>query len=169
MTRARSASLHFSPYQRVSDQRRLGPLVWEWFDLRVSAVMGTTENGVHAEASVSLSPGHNSLAYGLVRTAPLTGRSLEYVPGGVAVVALLGLDPAGETAPGSGPGAPSLSAMDLGREVFGNIEELALFVLPPGREGGAARPPIPEIGLVVVVKDPAKSEALWTWQSLSLI
>jgi hypothetical protein len=55
--------------------------------------------------------------------------------------------------------------MDLGREVFSNVEEVSLFVLPP--ESRDAGRPMPEVGVIAAVKDPAKSEALWD-QLLSL-
>jgi hypothetical protein len=55
--------------------------------------------------------------------------------------------------------------MDIGREVFSNVEEVSVFVLPPERL--EARPPMPEVGMIAAVKDPAKSEALWD-QLLSL-
>jgi hypothetical protein len=79
---------------------------------------------------------------------------------------LLGLNPAGGQ-PGAVGGDPSFAAMDLGREVFGNLEEVALFVLPSEGPGSGAGPPIPEVGLVMAVHDAAKSETLWT-QLLSL-
>ena len=50
--------------------------------------------------------------------------------------------------------------MDIGRELFGNIVEASLFVLP-ARVENQQRPPVPEIGLVLAVRDPEKSEALW--------
>ena len=50
--------------------------------------------------------------------------------------------------------------MDLGRELFGNIVEASAFVLPASasQPGG---PPIPEVGIVLAVRQPEKSEALW--------
>jgi hypothetical protein len=55
--------------------------------------------------------------------------------------------------------------MDIGREVFANVEEISLFVLPA--EGAESPGPIPEFGVIAAVKDPAKSQALWD-QLLSL-
>ena len=50
--------------------------------------------------------------------------------------------------------------MDLGREIFGNIEEVAFFAMPPAT-GGPSRSPLPEMAAVFAVKDAAKSEAVW--------
>jgi hypothetical protein len=142
------------------------------FDLEhlesVSASVGTTDKGIHAHAKVALADGHRNLAYGMVRTAPVTRRSLDHVPAGAAAVAVLGLNPAARPVENVGTTdakRPSLSAMDIGREVFANVEEISLFVLPP--EGADSPRAIPEIGVIAAVKDPAKSEALWD-QLLSL-
>ena len=121
--------------------------------------------GPARHAKVVLAEGHRNLAYGMVPTAPVTKHSLAHVPAGAAAVAVLGLDPAAQPAQQAAPRPPSLSAMDIGREVFANVEELSLFVIPAER--GDAAGGIPEIGVIAAVKDPAKSEALWD-QLLSL-
>jgi hypothetical protein len=129
-----------------------------------SAVVGTSDQGIQAHAKVVMSAGHRNLAYGLVRTAPASKRSLAHVPAGAAAVAVVGLNPVG--AAGQASGQPNgLSAMDIGREVFANVEEISVFVLPAA--GSDSPRPIPEIGLIAAVKDPAKSAALWD-QLLSL-
>ena len=132
-----------------------------------TASVRTTDNSIQAEARFNLSPGHNNLVYALIQTAPLSGRSLGYVPEGVAAVALLGLNPATDQPEGGAGPARSFAIMDLGREIFGNMEEAALFVMPPEAGGARGGPPIPEIGLVIAAKDAAKSEMVWN-QLLSL-
>jgi hypothetical protein len=86
---------------------------------------------------------------------------LEYVPSGIAGLALLGLNPPSDEQPRGGNEASQyVAAMDFGRELFSNIEELGLFVLPRP-EASVGELPLPEMGLVVTVKDAAKSQALW--------
>ena len=131
----------------------------------VSASVGTTDKGIHAQARVVISEGNRNLAYGIVRTAPLSQRSLAHVPAGAAAVAVVGLNPPAKASDDSSPKTPSLTAMDIGREVFANVEEISVFVLP-AVPSDAARA-MPEVGMVAAVKDPAKSEALWD-QLLSL-
>jgi hypothetical protein len=128
----------------------------------MSATIGVTEPGLQATVKAAFAEGHHNLAYSIVRTAPLTRKSLDHVPAGTAAIALLGLNPAGPANPAGAPGG--VTAMDIGREVFANVEELGLFVLPGSGEGPRA---MPEVGVVAAVKDPAKSEALWD-QLLSL-
>jgi hypothetical protein len=67
-------------------------------------------------------------------------------------------EPAGGTDSADGK---AVSIMGFGREIFGNIEEIAVFVMPAA-DGGRSGPPVPEIGLVIAVKDADQSEALWS-------
>jgi hypothetical protein len=128
----------------------------------------TTERGIALRAQMNLMPGHKNMIYALVRTAPMTKRSLGLVPQGAAGVLTVGLNPPGPAAPTvtNADGTPSISLMDIGRELFGNIDEVSVFVLGPAVE--AKGEPFPEIGAVIAVKDAAKSEALWN-QILSLV
>jgi hypothetical protein len=126
----------------------------------------TTEDGIRLRAEMNLMPGHHNMLYALIRTAPVTKRSLSLVPQGAAGVLVVGLNPAGPAAPADAANPQGLSAMDLGREFFNNVEELAVFVLPPAAVSDGDKS-LPEIGAVLAVKDPAKSEALWN-QLLSL-
>jgi hypothetical protein len=127
-----------------------------------SVAVGPTEQGLAAEVKIELDEGHHNLAYGLVRTAPLSGRALAHVPSGIAGLALIGLNPPAVERPSASPAdAPQyVAALDIGRELFSNIEEIAIFALPQA-ESGAGELPLPEMGLVVAVKDVAKSQALW--------
>ena len=122
----------------------------------------TTDTSIRARAQLNLTSGHHNMLYALIRTAPITKRSLERVPKGAAGVLVVGLNPAGAAPPSAPDGQkpPSISAMDIGREFFNNIEELALFALAPAAEAKGPQK-FPDVGLVVAVKDPAKSEALW--------
>jgi hypothetical protein len=131
----------------------------EHFD-SIVAMLGTDDDGVSLRTQINLKPGHHNLAYAVVRTAPLTRRSLAAVPPGVAAVAMIGLNPPSADAD-HGPSNNTASVMDIGREVFANIEEVTMFALPAAGAGGAKRS-TPEIGLVFAVKDAAKSETLWS-------
>jgi hypothetical protein len=130
--------------------------------------LGTTDDGIRLKAQMNMAPGHHNMLYSLIRTAPITRRSLGEVPQGSAAVVLIGLNPA-DAQPRveqAGQDPPSVSAMDIGREFFHNIEELAVFVLPPAGPAESAQA-IPDVGVVIAVKDSSKSEALWN-QLLSL-
>lgn len=136
----------------------------------VSVAARATEDGISFQARLDLMEGHQNLAYGMIRTAPCSRTSLGFVPSGVSGVALLGLNPPSSRASTSEtPSATEgVSAMDIGREIFANLEEAAVFVAPVGKSAaGPERMPIPDVGLVLIARNPAKSEALWS-QLLSL-
>jgi hypothetical protein len=127
-----------------------------------AVALSTSDSAIQLRAEMNLMPGHRNMAYALIRTAPITRRSLAQVPAGSVGVAVIGLNPPSPAAAGAGgEGAdkdpPTISAMDIGREFFHNIEELAVFALPPAAESAG----LPEVAAVIAVKDPQKSEALW--------
>jgi hypothetical protein len=128
-----------------------------------AVALGTTDDSIQLRAEVNLMPGHRNMAYALIRTAPISKRSLGMVPKGAAGVVLIGLNPPAE---GAAPAAvdgkkepPMISAMDIGREFFHNIDELAVFAMPPAAESAAGA--FPEVAAAVAVKDVEKSAALW--------
>ncbi|MCH8199570.1 MAG: hypothetical protein IIA54_05830, partial [Chloroflexi bacterium] len=90
----------------------------------------------------------------------------EYIPEGAAAFAAVSLNEPtysiGQTPKADGDSPPIVTAMDFGRELFGNIVSLSVFVLPP--DDSAVRGPgsIPDVAAVITVNDPTKSEALWT-------
>ena len=126
----------------------------------LSASLRTTDTNLELQIKLNLDEGHRNIFYGLVQTSCITQDSLQYVPAGSAAVAVLGLNPADRSPKGSATPLRAFSLMDIGRELFGNIVEASLFVLP-ARVENQQRLPVPEIGLVLAVRDPEKSEALW--------
>ncbi|MGD9720480.1 MAG: hypothetical protein AB7O59_22030 [Pirellulales bacterium] len=129
-----------------------------------AVALGTTDKAIQLRAEVNLMPGHRNMAYALIRTAPISKRSLRMVPKGAAGVILIGLNPpAPAAAADAGPAdkaqqPPMISAMDIGRELFHNIDELAVFALPAAADSAAG---FPDVAAAIAVKDPEKSLALW--------
>ncbi len=124
--------------------------------------VGVTDTSVQVIARVNLLPGHHNVAYNLIRTAPFDGRSLKAVPRGTAGVVLLGLNPATPAPTAKASSGPvEVTGMDLGREIFANVEEVAFFVLPTIAKTEGGRAHVPEMAAVFAVKDAAKSEAIW--------
>jgi hypothetical protein len=83
---------------------------------------------------------------------------------------LIGLNPA-TPAPSTKPGTAGpveITGMDIGREIFANIEEVAFFVQPTISKAAGSPTPLPAMAAVFAVKDPAKSEELWN-QILSIV
>jgi hypothetical protein len=125
-----------------------------------AVALSTTDNAIQLRAEMNLMPGHKNMLYALVRTAPISRRSLAQVPKGAVGVVVVGLNPPTTAAPAAADpkNPPSVTAMDIGREFFHNIEELAVFALPPASDSAGG---LPEAAAVIAVKDPEKSAALW--------
>ncbi len=122
-----------------------------------TAMVTATTTGAKAEIRVNLKEDHNSLAYGLIRTVPFHRDVFAKIPAGVALVAAAGINPPLRLE----ANAPSqhLTALDIGREVFANLAEVALFVLPGVQTN---HDNVPDFGLVVRSNDAKRSEALWS-------
>jgi len=136
---------------------------------------GVAPDGLFMEAGLNLAEGHRSLVINLLRTPSLSRDTLQYVPGGAAAVMMFALGESdGQAAgPAKADTLRQFTGLDIGREFFANIQEVALFLLPPssrhgpGAEGGASGPVvggmrIPDVGLAMTVRDPSRSQAIWT-------
>ncbi|MFO0839891.1 MAG: tetratricopeptide repeat protein [Phycisphaerae bacterium] len=130
----------------------------------ISGRLGVGESDVHLNVALELSEGHHSLAYNLLRLAPVDPETLKRIPAGAAGFVALALNkPDARVTPSSDEEARVISALDIPREVFGNLCGLTAFVLPPERDSrDRQRGEIPDAGLIMSVRDPAKSSALWT-------
>lgn len=127
---------------------------------------GIDDGTLGLQFTVQLAEGHHSLAYNLLRLPPMTRASLRHVPPDAAAIFGLGLNPAmtHAVADAAGQSEPAVTGFDLGREIFGNLQEICAFVIPGDmiqREGASGPPVIPNIGVVMAVNDPAKSRMLW--------
>lgn len=122
----------------------------------VVARAGVAAEGLSLDVALHLEQDHRNLVFNLLRPAPIDARTLELVPQGAAAFVATAFN---ERGPATGPlhqnvsGAPVVTAMDFGRELFANAAGLALFVLPG--EGM-----IPDVALVLSSNDSARSRAV---------
>ena len=119
--------------------------------------IGATDNGLAADASVSFQDGHQSLAYGLIRTPQVDEEAFRRIPSGMAVVGVMGMNPMIRGLAPTDADLQNVTAMDIGRELFANIRQIAAFI-PPTR----AAKQTPNFGFVVTAHDARQSEHLWT-------
>jgi len=104
------------------------------------------ENGIALEANVGLKDGHNSLAYNMFHTPKLSKAALDVVPSGA--VALLSVAPGGaESARAQAVSEQirQMTGLDIGGDIFANIEQVTLFVLPSAVSPGETPDGIPPI------------------------
>ncbi|MGD2174114.1 MAG: ankyrin repeat domain-containing protein [Candidatus Brocadiaceae bacterium] len=134
-------------------------------DVTVRHTIG--ERGTAFEAVVRFQDDHQSMAYNLMRTPGISLDDLQGVPADAVAVASLALG--GAETPAAAQADQALqkaTGLQIGREMFTNIRQVNLFVLPPAAdspESALARgvsPVAPRIGLAVASKDPARTAEL---------
>ncbi len=131
--------------------------------------LGTTSSGLEAQFVMSLAEGQVNMVYNLMRMPPMQGRALAHVPAGAAAVLAFGLNPdltdaGAEDVMTKTQTIQSVTGLDIAREMFCNIREAAVFVLPPGQvQASPSALPVPDVALVTIIGDPARSQALWTY------
>ena len=127
---------------------------------------GVDDGGLYFEAGVRLDKGHHNLAYNLIRTPPISRETLTGIPSGVAGFVAGALNEPGtrysRPAHGGEDTDPTVTGLDIGREIFANVKDFAVFALPPTTDGRSQSGPIPHLAAVVRVHDASRSEALWT-------
>jgi tetratricopeptide (TPR) repeat protein len=128
------------------------------------ATFSLRETGVALEANVNFKDGSKSMAYNLIRTPNLNKASLKAIP--AEAIALLSLTLGGADTPQAqvaGEKIKSATGLDIGSQLFGNVEQVSLFVLPPK---GGTLPESPEmaavqsIGLALTSREPQKTQQL---------
>lgn len=141
----------------------LGSLRW------ATVSLGIDDGVLGVKCAVRLADDHRNLIYNIMRLPPMSRNALRHVPPDAAAFFGIGLNPAltqatMQAAGSANKDAKAISAFDIGREFFGNIQEICAYVVPGGMmevniEGETF--PLPNVGIVMAVNDPAKSQALW--------
>lgn len=145
-----------------SEEARLAQALLDIRSLRtVTGGIDVADDGLTLQMQVQLASDHRNLIFNALRLPPIEGRTLERIPAGAAAFAMMALnafDPDAVSAVTRE--ADAISFMDIGREVFGNMASVAIFVMPdrPERAGGAQ---IPAVAAVVTTNEAGKSAALW--------
>ncbi|MGA2265525.1 MAG: tetratricopeptide repeat protein [Phycisphaerae bacterium] len=128
------------------------------------------ETSLSLEATVAYREGRKAFGYDLIRTCPLDQAGFAAVPPqAVGIVALALLEHTASTEP---PVADvrqetvrRITGLDLGRELFSNIEQLSLFLMPSS-EAATAHPlsrlsvVAPSLGLAITSRNPAQTLAV---------
>jgi hypothetical protein len=97
----------------------------------VTLVESIETNGFSTTFDCRFKDGHHSLAYGLIRTPNITRAGLEATPAEAVALASFALSPSNPEQAGQLQAKiQSLTGLDLGREIFANIEQITLFAMP---------------------------------------
>ncbi len=125
------------------------------------------EDGIASETNIAFKDGHRCLAYNLIRTPNLSRAGFEAVPSeavGLLSIALGEAESAQAIA--AGKSIESLTGLDIGREIFANIEQITLFALPSDSTSNADLPGILPIatnfGVAVTSHNPQQTRQILT-------
>ena len=125
------------------------------------------EDGIALEANVSFKDGHNSFAYNMFHTSQLSKTAFDVVPSGA--IALLSVAPGDADSPRAQflrQQIQNASGLEIGGDIFANIDQVTLFVLPSAVSSGetpAGIPPIiTSIGLVLTSENPRQTRQIIT-------
>ncbi len=131
------------------------------------ASLSLRETGVAVEANMNFKDGSKSMFYNLIRTPNLNREMLKAIP--AEAVALISLTlGAADSAQAQALGAQikEKTGLDLGPQIFGNVEQITLFATPPKDAAASPDSPIPAavqaLGLAVTSKNPEQVQQLVT-------
>ena len=131
----------------------------------VLAFFSLEKTGIAVEANVAFKDGHSSLAYNMIRTPNLSKAGLEAVPSGAIGLISFALGEAGSVqAQVLGQKIQEATGLDIGGEIFANIEQVTFFVLPADNataQTNMQMPPIAtSIGLAIKSRDPEQTRQI---------
>ncbi len=131
----------------------------------VIATLSLRETGIALEANIDFKAGYRSLAYNMIHTPNLNKTALKAVPADAVALISLTLGGAGTPqAQAASDKIKSATGLDLGADIFGNVEQISLFVVPPKESVLPQGPQVPPItrslGLAITSRDPEKTQRL---------
>ena len=128
----------------------------------LTGCVDVSDAGVRVELTLRLDEGHRNLVYNFLRGPAIDPATLACVPRGAAGFVALAFNEAPDSyRDRQAETDPIVTFMDIGREIFANVNGVAVYILPPTDDAKSERPEIPDIAAALTVNDPAKSQALW--------
>jgi len=125
------------------------------------------EDGIALEHNIAFKDGHNCIAYNMIRTPNLSRAGFEAVPSEAVGLISIALGQAG-SAQGlaASKSIENFTGLDIGREIFANIEQINLFALSPDSSSNGSNtgaPPIAaNLGLAVTSRNPQQTREILT-------
>ncbi|MHC4542280.1 MAG: tetratricopeptide repeat protein, partial [Planctomycetota bacterium] len=131
------------------------------------AFMSIQEDGIALEANVGFKDGHNCLAYNMIRTPKLNKDDFRVVPAEAVALLSIGLGGADSIqAQMLGEKIKNATGLEVGGDVFANIDQLTLFALPVDAASKDIRPGVPPIagslGLALSSPNPRQTRQILT-------
>ena len=116
------------------------------------------QDGFADTTEIVFKDGHHCLAYDLIRTPNINKAALSAVPSGAVALATFALSADNDNQAGAVRGQiKNFSGLDVGREIFANIEQVTIFAMP-------AKTPSPffpgSIGLAITSHNPQQTRQI---------
>ncbi len=131
----------------------------------VIASLSIRPTGLALDANVNLAEGHNCLAYNMIRTPHLSTPALNAVPSDAIALLSVALGRSDTMqAQAAGEQIRNVTGLDIGRELFDNIEQITLFAVPfqkPTEQLSDDMPPqIKSFGLAITSANPQQTHQI---------
>ncbi|MEM9798877.1 MAG: hypothetical protein AAGA20_01040 [Planctomycetota bacterium] len=128
----------------------------------IAGRLGVQDEGISMDVSLQLAEGHRNVLFDLMRMPHVREHTFHLVPEGAAFFAATSLNSGVEGSAGvsDANGKPVVTMMDIGREIFGNIRDVAVFSMPSMTDGPFGTP-MPDAAIALSVNDIERSKAIW--------
>jgi tetratricopeptide (TPR) repeat protein len=124
------------------------------------------EQNMAFQMDVAFKDGHHCLAYDLIRTPHINKAGFEAVPpDAIALVSFALAEAESAQAKTASQKIQNITGLDIGREIFANIEQVTVFAVPAAKttEDNAAIPPIAKsIGMALTSHNPQQTRQILT-------
>ncbi|MFH1716411.1 MAG: sugar-binding protein [Planctomycetota bacterium] len=129
------------------------------------ASLSIRDDGLALEANVALKDGHHCQIYDLIRTPKISKAALKAVPSEAIAVVSVGLGEADSAqSQALREKIRSTAGLDIGGDIFANIDQATLFMLPSEGTADVSAQPIPPIvtslGLVMTSERPQETRQI---------
>lgn len=133
----------------------------------IIASLSIEERGIALEANANLKAGHNCVAYNMIRTPHLSKAALRAIPSeAIALVSLALGEPGTAQADAVSEQILNATSLDIGRELFSNIEQITLFAVPMQggmqAQEGEIPPQAKAFGLAITSANPQQTRDILT-------
>jgi hypothetical protein len=118
-------------------------------------------NGIASRLEFEFKDGHHCLAYDLIRTPNISKAALGGVPAEAVAVASISLSETdGAQTDKLRAKVQNLTGLDMGREIFANIEQITLFAMPAADDAGTNVFLPGQLGLAITSRNPDQTRQL---------
>ncbi len=154
------------PADQVPPQLQIADGVVNFKDIDdVIVTLSLRETGIALEANIGFKAGYRSLAYGLLHSPGLDRTALKVVPAEAVALLSFTLGEAGtRQAQAVSDKIKKDTGLDLGPDIFGNIQQVSFFIVPPRESVLPQGPKVPPIaqsfGVAITSRDPDKTQKL---------